>query len=81
MEFMVMFQILKLAELGFGEELKFHNIWKITQLSNIWTSQNLIHQIQLIEYFLKNIGFVKQKMNKKYKEEQQELYIISDETY
>jgi hypothetical protein len=26
MEFMVMFQILKLAELGFGEELKFHNI-------------------------------------------------------
>lgn len=26
MVFMVMFQNLKLAELGFGEELKFHNI-------------------------------------------------------
>lgn len=40
MVFMVMFQNLKLAELGFGEELKFHNIWYQIIFINLERSPN-----------------------------------------
>lgn len=38
-----------------------------------------MHQNQKIDNYLKNIGLIKQKMNQKFKDKQQEPFIISDE--